>query len=75
MKSEKLTNEKEVVRIINQSENFSLPETNEDRKQARYFKKLFNKRKNIGVWTFIIAIGGMILRTLLIFKKNPSLVS
>ena len=70
MKSEKLTNEKEVVRIINKSENFSLPETNEDRKQARYFKKLFNKRKNIGVWSFIIAIGGMILAYI---QKEPVL--
>lgn len=73
MKSEKLTNEKEVVRIINQSENFSLPETNEDRKQARYFKKLFNKRKNIGVWTFIIAIGGMILSYFAYIQKEPVL--
>ena len=73
MKSEKLTNEKEVVRIINQSENFSLPETNEDRKQARYFKKLFNKRKNIGVWSFIIAIGGMILSYFAYIQKEPVL--
>lgn len=73
MKSEKLTNEKEVVRIINQSENFSLPETNEDRKQARYFKKLFNKRKNIGVCSFIIAIGGMILSYFAYIQKEPVL--
>lgn len=73
MKSEKLTNEKEVVRIINKSENFSLPETNEDRKQARYFKKLFNKRKNIGVWSFIIAIGGMILSYFAYIQKDPVL--
>lgn len=73
MKSEKLTNEKEVVRIINKSENFSLPETNEDRKQARYFKKLFNKRKNIGLWSFIIAIGGMILSYFAYIQKDPVL--
>ncbi len=65
----KINKRKEVVWIINRLRTFATW-NNEDRKQARYFKKLFNKRKNIGVWALLSQSEVWFFLYLLTSKKN-----
>ena len=71
MKSEKLTNGLEERRIINKSTDFSLPETSEDRKYARKFKLLFNKRKLFNQLSLIIILIGILPSYFIYISKEP----
>lgn len=60
LKSEKLTNGLEKRKVINSKSDFSLPETNENRKYARKFKNLFDKRKLFDRLSLVFVLIGVL---------------
>ena len=60
LKSEKLTNGLEKRKVINSKSDFSLPETSQNRKYARKFKNLFDKRKLFDRLSLVFVLIGVL---------------
>ena len=73
LKSEKLTNGLEKRKVINSKSDFSLPETSENRKYARKFKNLFDKRKLFDRLSFVFVLIGVLPSYFIYTSKEPVL--
>ena len=73
LKSEKLTNGLEKRKVINSKSDFSLPETSENRRYARKFKNLFDKRKLFDKLSFVFVLIGVLPSYFIYTSKEPVL--
>ena len=73
LKSEKLTNGLENRKVINNKSDFSLPETSENRRYARKFKNLFDKRKLFDRLSLFFVLIGVLPSYFIYTSKEPVL--